>query len=214
MSSQHAIPIGTGPSRWGEALLRVGAGLALSIFVYTALARWADDPRRITLLLLVITESLSVILVLASRRPCLRDWQPLTVFCTLGATFYFLALNLAPGTALIPEVAASGLQALGLCWQIYAKLSLGRSFGLLPADRGIITGGAYRWIRHPIYFGYFLAHLGFLTANFGAQNVLVLCALYLLQGMRIVREEKLLARNEAYRDYCRTVRYRLVPYVF
>ena len=34
------------------------------------------------------------------------------------------------------------------------KLSLGRSFGLMPANRGVVSTGMYRLVRHPIYLGY------------------------------------------------------------
>src|ERR1019366_3170943 len=97
---------------------------------------------------------------------------------------------------------------------IYGKLSLGRSFGLLPANRGIIVAGAHRWGRHPIYLGYILCHGGFLLASFSWRNLAVYGMLHLVQIGRLLREEKLLSRDGAYRQYRRRVPYRLVPGVF
>jgi len=197
-----------------DVLLRVLAAASLSLFAYGVLVNWWANPQRITLLLMVTTEGVTVGLVLFAREARKRDWQPLSVMFTLVATFYFLALTLSPGTHLVPEWFASIMQCLGFCWQIYAKVSLGRSFGLLPADRGVVTIGAYRWIRHPIYFGYFVAHLGFLLANFSIHNLLVYTALYIMQTFRILREEAVLIEQHAYADYCEKVRYRFMPFVF
>jgi protein-S-isoprenylcysteine O-methyltransferase Ste14 len=47
---------------------------------------------------------------------------------------------------------------------------LGRSFGLLPAQRGLVVVGPYRFVRHPIYFGYLIGHIGFLLVNFSWRN--------------------------------------------
>ena len=66
---------------------------------------------------------------------------------------------------LAPEIATVLLSACGLCVVIAGKLSLGRSFGLMPANRGIVSTGLYRVVRHPIYLGYLITHVGFLLAN-------------------------------------------------
>ncbi|WP_050454244.1 methyltransferase family protein [Candidatus Burkholderia verschuerenii] len=131
-----------------------------------------------------------------------------------GATFYFLAFRLEPGIHLVPEWLAAALQIAGLAIQISAKLSLRRSFGILPANRGVVVHGPYRLIRHPMYFGYLVNDMGFLLPNFGLQNVLVLAFHWTLQIGRIVREERLLSNDEMYRDYTQRVRYRLIAGVF
>jgi len=69
-------------------------------------------------------------------------------------------------------------------------------------------------VRHPIYLGYLVGHLGFLLSNFSLQNVLVLGALYVAQTVRMLREEAVLGSSAEYRDYIRRVRWRIVPFVF
>ena len=123
-------------------------------------------------------------------------------------------LDVRPGSHLVPELLASAVQVEALGWIIYGKLSLGRSFGLLPANRGIIVPDAYRWLRHPIYLGYILCQGGFLLASFSWRNLAVYGTLHLLQIGRLLREEKLLPRENSYRQYRRCVPYRLVPGVF
>lgn len=220
-----AVPIQTisedappGAAGWREAsieiLARLGAALMLAIFAYAAVRRWHADPTRITLLLLVVGVFMSLGLALFARVPIRRDWTPFALICSIGGTFYFLAVRLSPGTQLIPEAAGAALQLLGIFWELFAKVSLRRSFGILPANRGVVSRGAYRFIRHPMYLGYFLTDVGFLLVNFGIQNMIVYGCQFALQIGRIVREERLLSDDESYCAYRRKVRFRVIPGVF
>jgi len=197
-----------------EVCFRIASAFLFAAFAVAAFNQWAASPTRITLLFLVASESLTVFLALLARVPDHRDWHPTAILCSLGATYYFLGIKLAPGAQLAFEFIGVALQIAGLVWQIYAKLSLRLSFGLLPANRGIVTGGAYRFMRHPMYVGYFVAHMGFLLTNFGLQNLLVFAGLYSLQVVRIIREERLLSEDPAYRTYRTRVRYRVLPGIF
>ncbi|WP_059410722.1 methyltransferase family protein [Cupriavidus basilensis] len=197
-----------------EACLRGSTAFLLGMFAFAAIKQWMADPTRVTLLLMVVAECLTLGLSLVVRAPARRDWNPVAVLCSLAGTYYFLAFQLAPGTRVVPEAIGAGLQIAGLGWQIFAKASLRYSFGILPANRGIVSRGAYRFVRHPIYLGYFVTDIGFLLANFGMQNLLVFAGQFLLQGIRIIREEKLLSDDPAYRSYKRNVRSRMIPRVF
>jgi len=197
-----------------EILARAAAALMLSIFTYAAVKQWLAAPTRITLLLLVVSAFMTLGLSLFARVPIRRDWTPFAFICSVGGTFYFLAVRLSPGTQLIPEAAGASLQLLGIFWQLFAKVSLRRSFGILPANRGVVSRGAYRFVRHPMYLGYFVTDIGFLLANFGIQNVIVYGCQFALQVGRIVREERLLSDDERYRTYRGKVRFRVIPGVF
>ncbi|MHA7679426.1 methyltransferase family protein [Cupriavidus sp. PET2-C1] len=197
-----------------EVCLRSATAFLFAAFAYAAIKHWLADPTRITLLLIVATECLTVGLSLIVRVPARRDWSPLAVLCSLFGTYYFLAIQLAPGVRILPEAIGAGLQIAGLVWQIFAKVSLRCSFGLLPANRGIVSSGAYRVVRHPIYLGYLIADIGFLLANFGLQNVLVYAGQFVLQGVRIAREEKLLSDDPEYVAYRDKVRFRVLPGIF
>ena len=197
-----------------EVSLRSATALVLAAFAYAAIRQWLADPTRITLLLMVVTNCLTVALSLFVRVPTRRDWSPAAVLCSLFATYYFLAIQLAPGVRIVPEAIGAGLQIAGIAWQTFAKVSLRYSFGILPANRGIVSSGAYRFVRHPIYLGYFVTDVGFVLANFGLQNLLVYAGLYVLQGVRIAREEKLLSDDPEYRAYRNKVRFRVFPGLF
>jgi protein-S-isoprenylcysteine O-methyltransferase Ste14 len=92
-----------------------------------------------------------------------------------------------------------------------AILSLGRSFGMEPAHRGLQTRGLYRLVRHPIYAAYLLIVGGFLTAHLSWWNGVVALIWLRVQVARIQREETLLRSDGHYQDYVRQVRWRLLP---
>ena len=206
--------VGCSEGRPTEWLLRAFALLAYATMVWIVARHWWADTTRHTLLLLLASEGLTMALIFVARRATQRDISAAAMVATVLALTFFLWFDYANTLRLIPEWAGVALQLAGMLWQISAKAVLGRSFGLLPAARGIVTGGPYRVVRHPIYLGYLVGHLGFLLSNFSLQNVLVLGGLYVAQAIRMLREETVLAGSAEYRDYTRRVRWRIVPYVY
>jgi protein-S-isoprenylcysteine O-methyltransferase Ste14 len=195
-----------------EGLLRMAAVAAYFVLVVGVFHQWRLAPERWSLVVLLACETLTMGLLVFAREARLRDMSPMAATATLLATSYFVFFNLSPGRHLVPEAAAVTLQALGMAWQAWAKLTLGRSFGLLPAHRGVVTSGPYALVRHPIYLGYLVAHIGFLLANFSGRNAVVLAVLYGLQVTRMVLEERVLYGASAeYRAYTQRVRWRFVP---
>ncbi|TAL57062.1 isoprenylcysteine carboxylmethyltransferase family protein [Pandoraea sp.] len=197
-----------------ELACRSASATLLGIFAYGAIRQWLAAPARITLVLLVVTACVTVGLSLFSKVPAKRDWTPMAFVCSVGGTYYFLAVQLAPGVHLVPEWAGATLQVLGLAWQLFAKASLRRAFGILPANRGVVSSGPYRFMRHPMYLGYFMTDIGFLLVNFDVRNCIVYGAQFALQAGRIWREERLLSDDEQYRAYRQQVRYRVLPGLF
>ncbi len=198
----------------GEIAMRVLTVLVYSIFLWAALQQFYKDPSRITLILLALSELITIGLAVCSRVPRERDWNPATVVISICVSFYFVTLRIKSGIHLVPETVAAGLQIAGIVIQISAKLSLRRSFGILPANRGVVVSGPYRFLRHPIYFGYGVNQLGFLLSNFGVQNLVVLVLLWSSQVFRVVREERVLIKDAKYREYAARVRYRFIPGIF
>ena len=84
----------------------------------------------------------------------------------------------------------------------------------MPANRGVKTRGLYRVVRHPIYAGYTLTHIGFLLGFPSPQNALLYAGIFAIEVTRLMREEAVLNRDPAYVDYVARVRYRLLPGVF
>lgn len=197
-----------------EWLLRCFAVLVYVYAVSNLAVSWWKDPTRLTLMFLLLTEGYTLALVLIARRARLRDMSPMAVAATIYAMFFFSLVSAEGTQRFMPESVGVGLFLVALLWQFAAKATLGRCFGLLPACRGIVVAGPYRVVRHPIYLGYLVGHVGFLMVNFSLRNAAVLATLYVAQVIRIVLEERVLAQNEDYRSYQRRVRWRLIPGLF
>ena len=176
-----------------EGFLRFLALAATFIFAYRGMYHLVADPSRINILLLTISETLTLVWLLLARRPKARDWNPLTVIISLTASLGSGLISMQPGVAIISTTVAAPLQCLALSMSVWGKLSLGRSFALLPANRGVVTGGAYRFIRHPIYAGYLAGHVLYLLSNFSMYNFGVYGIITFFQVYRLTREEAILA---------------------
>jgi len=190
--------------------------LIVSLFTLFAM-RIAQDfiaTGRMTGLLLLASESLVVILTVVRRAAGTvdRSWQSrfLTLLSMSGPPLVFPAKIPAwwPGSVTLT------LSMVGLLVVIAGKMSLGRSFGLLPANRGVVCRGCYRMLRHPIYAGYLVTHVAFVAANPSMWNIVVLLVADAGLLRRAVYEERTLARDDEYRDYMGRVRWRIVPGLF
>lgn len=113
-----------------------------------------------------------------------------------------------------PLVVGASLEFIGLALVVTAFLSLNRSFGLAPENRGIKTGGVYRFVRHPMYLGYVLAEAGYAFENASIFNLFILMVSVLFLLLRLRAEEQLLQQDRAYRSYARKTKWKLLPLVF
>ncbi len=108
----------------------------------------------------------------------------------------------------------AALQLLGWALAVVCISTLGRSFGLVAANRGIVTRGPYRLVRHPIYSSYLLTQVGYLLENPTTRNVAVIFGTIAFQLVRIRTEEECLVQDPEYAAYRGRVRWRLIPRVF
>jgi protein-S-isoprenylcysteine O-methyltransferase Ste14 len=106
------------------------------------------------------------------------------------------------------------LQLVGLTICVASFLALGRSFGFVAADRGLVRRGPYAVVRHPIYASYLLLQLGYVLQSISLRNALVMLVASGCNVGRAVVEDRLLATNNEYRDYRNRVRWRLIPGVW
>jgi protein-S-isoprenylcysteine O-methyltransferase Ste14 len=106
------------------------------------------------------------------------------------------------------------LQLAGLALAVTALVVLGRSFGFVAADRGLVTRGPYAVVRHPVYAAYIVIQAGYLIQAISARNVAVLVFVTGCNIGRAIAEERVLAGSADYEAYRRRVRWRLVPGLF
>jgi protein-S-isoprenylcysteine O-methyltransferase Ste14 len=165
--------------------------------------------------LIIASESLVIGLFLIRRPATTISVRPTDWLLAMGATMLPLSVSPAenPGQFVNPVVCSIVL-ICGLIIQIRAKVSLGRSLGMVPADRGIKRGGIYQLVRHPMYAGYVISHVGFLLLNPTLWNASVYSVALVVQILRILAEERFLSQNADYREYMQSVRYRLIPGIF
>lgn len=189
------------------------AGLIITEIAHPELL-WLAASTNLDAALLVISESLGVFLILTRRSATTVSTRPLD--WTLSFTAVNAPLLAAPAAAstFIPSQIATALMFAGMIIQISAKTVLWRSYGLIPANRGIKMGGPYRLVRHPMYAGYSLTHIGFLLGFPSLQNSFLYLTTLLIEIARLLREELILNQDPLYRDYAARVRYRLLPALF
>ena len=123
------------------------------------------ETSRPTDLLVLVGEALVVVLTCLRRPATTVDRRGLARFVTTASMMSPMLIRPGAVGGLIPESTAACIAGAGLLVVIAGKLSLGGSFGLLPANRGVMDRGLYRVIRHPIYLGYMLTHLPFLASH-------------------------------------------------
>jgi protein-S-isoprenylcysteine O-methyltransferase Ste14 len=186
---------------------------ALFVFFTTQIGGEFARTGHVTGLLLLVSELLVVLLTVV-RRPALvvdRAMGTRVVATVSMIGIYFIR---PVGTPLAPDLATATVSAAGLLVIIAAKVTLGRSFGLMPANRGIVSGGIYRVVRHPIYAGYLVTHAAFLVAHPTLWNVTLLVTSDTALLVRAVYEERTLSRDDAYAAYMQRVRWRVLPGCF
>lgn len=218
MEAEPAAETTDAPMTRGELALdlgsRIAAASALSWFSYRTVHALIDQGFELALVLQLVAQILPAVLVMVARRTRQVDRSPASVIATWGGTFYLFFVAPDAGHALVPGVAVYALQVSGIAMNLWAKIFLGRSFGLLPANRGVVVAGPYRLVRHPMYLGYFVSDLGFLLARFSPWNLGVHLVYFAFQIARTIREDRLLRQDPKYRAYAEQVRWRIVPGVF
>lgn len=160
---------------------------------------------------------LILVLTMVIRRPPQRvtpnPWYWLLAFV---ATYWdLLVLSfLEQGRPLAWNWVTDVIAVAGLLIVIWARLSLGRNIGFVPAQRELVHTGAYAYMRHPVYTGGLLTTIAFLLRAYSPQNAL-------LMGLRILWfipikslvEESFLRQDPDYAAYMQRVRYRWIPFV-
>lgn len=164
--------------------------------------------------LLLLSETAVVAFTLI-RRPTenlsmnLGDWLLATAATCAG-------LLIIPGVTLVPALVPLGIALAvgGNLVQAWAKLVLRRSFGVAPANRGLKLTGPYKVVRHPMYAGYALVHMGVMILMFSPINLVIYIIGWWAQILRILAEEKLLSQDPEYTAYMQRVQWRLIPGLF
>ena len=194
--------------RWRLMLSNFGLATFFLVFLAANVSSFVDQPR-LSIALLVVFQTTIVTLAVIRREVESADRRLIAFVAGWAGTA--LPLLLRPDATADDLLLGQVLQSAGIVLQLVAVLSLGRSFGVVAANRGIKTGGAYRIVRHPIYAAYLVADVGFLLSNRTLLNVVAIVLATAFQVVRIWFEERHLLAEPEYAEYAKRQRWRLVP---
>ena len=197
----------------GDMLARSVVGALFLAFAANLLTDFIHTGR-VTGLLLLASESLVAVFTVLRRQAIEVDRSPMAIAVTIISLTGPPLLRASAGGGLVPDLVTVSVSAVGLLIVIGGKMTLGRSFGIVPANRGVVIGGPYAFVRHPIYAGYLLTHIAFVAANPTLENIVIAMISDVALVTRAFFEERTLSHDDRYQAYCQRVAWHLVPGVF
>ena len=155
---------------------------------------------------------LAVILVRREYIQLDRNWFHwlISIFSFFSGLFF---LKSSSSTGTIIEV-ADAITIAAIVVGMAALLSLGRSFGIVPAVRKVRTGGLYHIVRHPMFVSDILFKIPLVLKYFTLYNSAIFILSLLLYILRAQYEEELLLHTQEYQHYKNRVKYRFIPYIY
>jgi protein-S-isoprenylcysteine O-methyltransferase Ste14 len=135
------------------------------------------------------------------RTPISGRAGPLAMMVALGGTFIMWIALAQPVTTNDSRLLAVSdvVAAIGLVFAMYALGALRFCFGIAPEARGLVTDGAYKLVRHPVYLGEFVALFGALLPVLAPFTALIFALFCFLQAVRASLEERVL--SDTFADY-------------
>jgi protein-S-isoprenylcysteine O-methyltransferase Ste14 len=197
--------------RSGDVLSRALLVALFLAFAWSNFAHWRSTGHASGLGVTVLEAWVAVLFLI--RRPTEKVSRSLLAWVAAPIGSFAMLLARPDGGGL-PQLPCEALQLAGVVVALVSLGTLGRSFGLVAANRGVKTGGPYGLVRHPAYTGYLITYLGYVAENPSLRNIALLCLGTAFQVVRISEEERVLSGDEGYRAYRGAVRFRLMPYVY
>jgi protein-S-isoprenylcysteine O-methyltransferase Ste14 len=198
---------------WLDRTIAIIACVPIVWITYYRLEHWHMG---IPLISYVAVTLLLIVTMIVRRPPVRVTPNPLYWLLAFVATYWsILVLSLfQPGRSIASQWVTDALSVVGLVITVWARLSLGRNIGFVPAQRELVSTGAYAYMRHPIYTGMLFMYLAFALRAYTPRNAL-LFALGLLWFIPIksLVEESFLRCDPEYAAYMRKVRARWIPFV-
>jgi protein-S-isoprenylcysteine O-methyltransferase Ste14 len=162
-----------------------------------------------------ISQHLLVLGIAVTRRPPVAQDHSLPTSAAVVVSYAYPYAQIAydgwmPGEPAWPGVGLVVVTIAALL-SLASLLALGRSFGVRPALRSLVTRGPYRLVRHPLYLAYFLSDIGYNLQEWSPGLVLIMLVGWVSVLYRIRVEERVLSRDVRWSDYVTSVPYRLAP---
>jgi protein-S-isoprenylcysteine O-methyltransferase Ste14 len=194
---------------------RTIAGIACVPLVYLAYYRYEHWHHGFPLIAAALNVLILVVTMVIRRPPKRVTPHPGYWLLAFVATYWqILVLSLLQqGRPLVANWISGAIAAMSLLIVIWARVSLGRNIGFVPAQRELVNSGAYAYMRHPVYTGGLLAAIAFLLRAYSPQNALLLgLGVFWFIPVKSLVEEDFLRADPQYAEYMRQVRARWIPF--
>jgi protein-S-isoprenylcysteine O-methyltransferase Ste14 len=196
---------------WLDRTIAIVAALP---FLYLSYLRYRRAGLGIPFISFAIGSMLTFLTMMLRRPPKRVTPNPWFWLLAFVATYWpVLTIGfIQKGQPIVPKLVSDGIAIASLVVIVWARLSLGRNIGFVPAQREIVTTGAYRYMRHPIYTGLFLGFLGVALRAYSLRNAVLLSLGILWFLIKSVVEERFLRADPQYAAYLAKVRARWIPF--
>ncbi len=161
------------------------------MFIFALIAAYRWHTSGLIFFALLVVRDLTASWFLISRKPRKEknDSRLSEVLAYVSSSCPFIYLNSMhslPQAGLVSSI----LAIIGFAISTLALFDLGGSFGVSPANRGVVRTGLYRYVRHPMYSGYAISELGFVFLN--PVNLIIYCISIVFYLLRAKLESKIL----------------------
>ncbi len=187
------------PEKWLHRLIRAGAIAVFCLFLFRRIQQYDDflfKPLWLveTLIYLVLIAVFVLRVNPLDRAKGARE----IVLPLMGGLLPFALLTSAPNPAVwrhsVVLYGVFGWMTAATLLTIWGMWVMRRSFSITVEARVLVTGGPYRWLRHPIYAGEILTAAAVMLWRFSLANLVLMIAFVLIQLLRSRWEEQKLTR--------------------
>lgn len=152
--------------------------------------------------------------MIVRRAPVRISTNPWFWLLTFVETYWgVLTIGLTThGHPLAPNWVTDSIALLSLGLALWARLTLGRSIGLVPALRKLVTHGTYNYMRHPIYSAISISLVGLALRSYSPRNAMIFAlGIFWFCLKSVVEESFLRSADPEYAAYMHRVRWRWLP---
>jgi protein-S-isoprenylcysteine O-methyltransferase Ste14 len=224
MATKPAIAPGTAPNLPSNLIRvlswpwldRTIAAVACVPLAYGVYYRYVHFHHGLPLIASVLNTSLLIVTMVVRRPPKRVTPNPWYWLVAFVASYWllFILFFVQKGRPLTTNWMSDSIAILGLLIVIWARFSLGRNIGMVPAQRELVHGGTYACIRHPIYTGVLLTNTAFVLRAYSPLNVLLLgLGVFWFIPIKSLIEESFRRHDPQYATYMQRVRSRWIPFV-
>ena|SRR5215469_5986966 len=195
---------------------RTIAAVACAPLAYGVYYRYVHFHHGVPLIVSVFNTSICILTMVIRRPPKRVTPNPWYWLLAFVASYWlvFIIFLLQGGRPVVANWITDSLAILGLLVMVWARVSLGRNIGFVPAQRELVSTGAYACMRHPIYTAILLSYVAFVLRAFSPLNVMLLgLGVFWFIPIKSLIEEDFLRHDPQYAAYMQKVRARWIPFV-